>query len=80
MNKLDERFWYGVAAVLAYVEMDAVRNKRENGTLSYAARKAGRCNTRPGRIAVCAGWGALTVWLLPHLCRAAETSICPEDS
>lgn len=72
LDRLDERFWYSVAAMIAIVEYDAVKKKRRRGTISYAARKAGRFTTKPGRFLLYAGWACLTAWLLPHLCDDIE--------
>lgn len=74
MDKLDHRFWYSAAALLTAVELDAIRHNRKNGTLSYATRKALRCQTRPGRIFLYAGWALLTAWLLPHLSSDIEAA------
>lgn len=74
MDKIDERFWYSVVALIATVELAAVRKKRRQGTISYAARKALRCQTPGGRVALYGGWALLTAWLLPHLCSDIETS------
>lgn len=75
MHKLDERFWYGATAVLTAVELYAIKHKHNNGTLSYAWRKACRTDSPLGRAGLYLGWGALSVWLLPHLCNQVESSV-----
>lgn len=74
MSKLDQRFWYGLIALATVVELDAVRAKRQDGTLSHAMRLALHTQTRTGRILTRCAVVATASWLLPHLCQqvAAE--------
>lgn len=72
MDRLDHRFWCLAAAVCLFVEADAVRHRRENGTLSFTLRKVLHTDCVAGRYALRVGFVALGLWLVPHLERQAE--------
>jgi hypothetical protein len=72
LDRLDERFWYAWMWVGAVREWEAVKNKRKRATATYACKKVGRFETKPGRFLLYAGWAILTAWLLPHFSEDIE--------
>jgi hypothetical protein len=75
VQRVGPSFWYTVAAIATAVEIEAVRKKHREATLSHAWRKACRTDTKLGRVGLVVGWSALSVWLVPHLLRQAENSL-----
>lgn len=59
--------WWGAVGILGLV--DVLASKHSHATLSCAIRHTLGTDERSGRIRLVAGWGVLTVWLLPHLLR-----------
>jgi hypothetical protein len=72
--EMDERFWYALLAIGTYVEVDALKNRRSNGTLSYATRKAMRCQTVAGKATFTVLWCTLSAWLIPHIVRTVDAA------
>lgn len=74
LNKLDERFWYAWTILGLVREWEAIKNKRRNATATYAYKKIGRFETKPGRFLLYAGWSILTAWILPHFTKDAAVA------
>lgn len=65
------RFWRAYWATFLVAETVAIKSGDPEAPYSPTARHDFRLDTKAGRVAFCAGWAALTVYLLPHLCRGA---------
>ena len=60
--------WVGTIGSL--IVADVVLDKKRNGTtLSESARWLFRTDTKIGKTVFVAGWGYLTWWLIPHICK-----------
>lgn len=74
MKRKPTVFWG--AAIGALVVADVVAARRLNdSTLSCVTRQTFRVHTFAGRLFFLGGWGALSVWFLPHICVPALRDI-----
>lgn len=57
-------------ALLSTLGLNYVRHRRGRSTLCSVTRRHVPVQTPEGRLVVVVAWGALTGWLIPHLCNA----------
>jgi hypothetical protein len=63
--------WGGLAGVGLVAELVSLR-RHDGATLSETARAVFATHTPAGRLAFVGAWAALTVFLVPHICKLVE--------
>ena len=66
--------WAGVALVAVVLEVASLR-RHDGATLSETTRAIYRTHTPAGRALFVASWVGLSVWLVPHICRATAAGL-----
>jgi hypothetical protein len=64
--------WGGLLGSLTALDIYCAYNATEGDSLSECVREWFHTDTPQGRAAVVIGWSALTVWVIPHWCRAVH--------
>jgi hypothetical protein len=62
--------WAGIAIVGIALEAESLQ-RHDGATLSETLRAVYHTSTPTGRALFVASWAALTIWFVPHICRAA---------
>jgi hypothetical protein len=62
--------WAAVTVVAVVIETEALRNKKQEATLSQVTRDVFMTHTRPGRAAFLIAWSWLAVWYGRHILKA----------
>lgn len=66
--------WAGLAAAGTALEVASLR-RHDGATLSETTRALYRTHTPLGRLLFVASWTGLSVWLVPHICRATAAGL-----
>lgn len=61
--------WTLLVGGAVVAEIEALRRRRHDCTLSAATRRTFHTDAPTGRVAFLLGWGALTVWFTRHVIR-----------
>lgn len=67
--------WAALIGLGVALETVALRQQRQDSTLSHATRSLFRTETNIGKAMFVGAWTSLTLWFVPHIIRSISDSV-----